>query len=709
MENSANKVEQNIEPQKWINIIAAYEREFAPWEKRVQSILERYTDKKVLQRKRARFNILWSNVQTLIPAVFSRLPKPDVSRRFRDNDPVGRVAALILERALEYEIEHYGDYAAALKGCVLDRFLGGRGTSWVRYEPHTRGVEPDDGYEITEDIDEPAEVLEYECAPVDYVHWRDFGHQIARTWEEVPAIWRRVYMSRPALVERFGEELGNQIPLDTRPEELKKASLGASNSESAQACIYEIWDKQSGMAIWLSKSMSKVLDSREDPLGLDEFWPCPKPLFATITSDSLIPTPDFALYQDQAEQLDILCDRIDGLVKALKVTGVYDAAEESLRRLFTEADNNDLIPVKNWSGFAEKNGLKGAIDIVDLTPIVNALKVAYESIDVIKNQVFEISGIADILRGATDPNETLGAQRIKGQFGTLRLRDMQKQVAEFATSLLQIKAQIICKLFSPESIMQSGAVDQLSEADKQFIPQAIQLLKSGETSSFRIEVQSDSLVQMDENAEKQDRVEFLGAVSGYMGQLLSNAESIPPEMVPMLAQILKFGVTGFKVGKAIEGDIDQAIDAMKQSAAQPRQPKPDPEMAKVQAQLQGKQQEIQFNLQAKQQELAMQAQFNEQQAQRDMQLEQWKQRMQAEEVAHQNQLEAQRAALQAQHDQQLEQMRAILDERMSQMQQATDVLIARLNNETKVEVAEITAQTTINSAQISAANHASES
>jgi hypothetical protein len=51
-------------------------------------------------------------------------------------------------------------------------------------------------------------------------------------------------------------------------------------------------------------------------------------------------------------------ERIHGLVKALKVMGAYDASVPALARLFTEAENGTLIPVKNWAAFAEKNGLQ---------------------------------------------------------------------------------------------------------------------------------------------------------------------------------------------------------------------------------------------------------------------------------------------------------------------------------------------------------------
>ena len=122
-----------VEPevQTWLNHIAEYEREFKKWEGRTEKIIKRYRDEQYQKTssQTKSFNILWSNVQTLVPATFSKLPKPDVSRRFRDNDPVGRVSSLIIERALEYEIQHYPWYRDSMRAVVYDRFLGGRGTN----------------------------------------------------------------------------------------------------------------------------------------------------------------------------------------------------------------------------------------------------------------------------------------------------------------------------------------------------------------------------------------------------------------------------------------------------------------------------------------------------------------------------------------------------------------------------------------------------
>jgi hypothetical protein len=680
----------------WYNCIAQYERTFKEWEGRADKIVKRYRDEsRSRNNPTAKFNILWSNVQTITPAVFARLPRPDVSRRFRDNDPIGRVASMMLERALEYEIEHYGDYASAMKQAVQDRLLGGRGTAWVRYEPHIVGQAggeaegaPDDGFQVTEDTDEAEteggiyredqERIEYECAPVDYVYWRDFGLTVARTWEEVTAVWRKVYMERAALVERFGEELGGKIPLDTKPETSKSFNEKMGEG-SREALIYEIWDKATGQVIWLSKSMGKILDTRDDPLQLENFWPCPKPMFSTLTTDSLIPVPDFVLYQDQARQLDTLADRIDGFIQALKVRGVYDASEPSLARLFTEGENNALLPVKNYAAFSEKGGLQGAINLVDIRPIAEGLNMAYQAMEQVKGQIYEIMGIADIQRGQTDPNETLGAQIIKSNNASGRLKTMQHEVVNFATTLLQIKAQIICQHFTDDTIVKISGAMQLSPQDQALIPQALMLLKDEPAKNFRIEVTTDSMIYQDEQQEKQDRMEFLSAVSGFLSQAVPAAQTTP-ELTPMLVEMLKFGVTAFKAGKGLEGLIDETADKFRQQAKEMEgQPKPpSPEQQKMQMTMQVEQAKIQ----AKQAEMQMQMQMDQQKMQMQMELEKAKQEYQAQENQLKFQLEEQRNMLDREMEIKVAQMKM-------HTERNTQVLLAHINNGAKIEVARI--------------------
>ena len=688
------KVDSTV--QKLLSSIHNYNAEFKKWEARTTKIIRRYRDDQNtgtgMTNDAARFNILWSNVQTLVPAVYARMPKADVSRRFGDNDPVGRVASLLIERALDYEIEHYPDFRSSMRHAVEDRFLGGRGVSWVRYDPHIKQQDvPEDGYQITEDIEEgesrdaegdihnqtagtdgAPEEIDYECAPTDYVHWRDFGHSCARTWEEVTQVWRWVYMSKDAVTERFGKKIARKIPFNSSPDGLTKYGQASKTNDKAKIC--ELWDKETAKVYWLMENWVDLLDERDDPLGLEGFFPCAKPLYATTTSDSLVPVPDFILYQDQANELDILTDRIDGLVKSLRVRGVYDASQPALQRLLTEGDNNTLIPVDKWMAFSEKGGLKGSIDLLPIETLASALINCYQAQANIKGQIYEITGISDILRGAGAASESATAQQLKGQYAGLRLRAMQESVSLFASELLRLKAQIICTKFQPETILHLAAADQMSPADQQMIPQALQLMKDSPLRSFRIQVAADSLVQLDENQNKQDRVEFMTAFSNFLREAVPAGQA-SPEMVPMLMDIMKFGIGGFKQAQSVEGSINAALEQMVAASAQKAQnPQPNPEMVKAQAAEKTAQMKVQADVQSQQAR-----------AQADMQIEQMKMQMEA-------QLETQRQQHEAQLKMQELAAKEQFDRWKTELDAATKIMVARIGANPGMDLPMIEAQ-----------------
>jgi hypothetical protein len=697
--------------QRYENHISAYEREFSKWEDRVRKILKRYKLEDSADQQQVKFPVLWSNVQTLKAATYSRTPRPDVARRFRDNDPAGRVAALLLERALDFEVRTYPDFAETMRHVVYDRFLGGRGTAWVRYEPITKMVDApqmEPAQQIT-DVEpretEQMEVLDWECAPVDYVHWSDFGHAVVRTWEEVPIVWRKVYLTRKACIDYFGEEDGNAIPLDTTPSDTKKTE----DHEGVQkrALVYELWDKDEGCVYFLSKSMGKILKEVDDPLQLDGFFPCPRPIFATLTSDSLVPVPDFALYQDQANELDTLSQRIDGLIDQLKLRGVYDASVSELSRLFKEGANGDLIPVKSWAAFADKQGLKGSVDLVEILPIAQTLSECYKAFEQVKQAIYELTGISDILRGQTKASETATAQQIKNSYASLRLKVYQDEVERFATDLFRIKAQIICSKFSPETFLQMSAAKQIQPADQQFIEPALELLQDQLHRQFRIEVETDSMAFQDEQQEKSDRVEFLQATAQFITQITEAAEK-SPQLIPIGVELLKFGIGGFRVGKTMEGVIEQAAEQLQQQAKQDAQnPKPDPEMAKVQAQQQGDQAKLQFQAQSDQAKLQYQQQADQARAQVDMHVAQVK-------AEADMQLERERMAMQAQKDEADRQAQERIEAFKLQAQQELEAAKmeferwkVQFDAQTKIDVAEISAKATLDAAQMTAAKQAS--
>ncbi len=591
------------------------------WE-RGEKIVRRYRDERdAVENRKRRFNILWSNVQVMKPALYGRPAKPDVQRRHNDSDPVGRAASLMIERTLLYEVENYTDFDAAMTGAVEDRLLPGRGVSWLRYEPNIVRVAEDEetqeteaqetGTQITEDVEAPPnERVASARSPTDYVYWQDFLHNPARTWEEVWWVSRWVYMTKKEGLARFGE-IFEAVPIAYDATENATSKKPKLDTADKKAKVAEIWNKRTGKVCWVAKGYPNHLDEKADPLQLEGFFPCPRPLNATTTTDNVLPVADYVQYQDQAEELDTLTQRISMLTKACKAVGVFNAEHKALLRLFNEGVDNTMIPVDSWAAFAEKGGLKGEVVFLDLTTIIATLAQLYESREQVKQTIYEVMGISDVLRGATNPNETLGAQQLKANFGSSRMKADQQQVARYASDLFKMKAQIVCKFYPPELIVEMSGIEQTPDGkDPQVVAQALELLKNSTSRDWRISVEADSLAQMDEQAEKAERMEFVAMI----GNALKEAGPVvgaAPELGPMVFEAIKFAARGFKIGKTFEAIIEQAEQAFRQKP--PPQPpvdnshlveeqKTQQAQIKEQADVQRHAQEQQANVAAKQQE-----------------------------------------------------------------------------------------------------------
>ena len=626
----------------WHDQIEAAQKVFEKWEKRGHKIIKRYRDERdAVEMPRVRYNILWSNIQVLFPALYGRQAKPEVSRRYMDQDPVGRLASTMLERVMEYETLQFGDFDQAMRGAVEDRLLPGRGTAWIRYEPVIVNEQP----EVSEgavEVEEPGEAQIYNTqeepteridaahSPIDYVYWTDFLHSPARTWDEVWWVSRAVYMTKDEGIERFGEVFAN-VGLDSSNTDMDaKNPMTAKNTYDKKAKVFEIWNKRTGKVCWIAKGYPQALDERDDPLELEEFFPCPRPLMATTTTGTMIPVPDYAEYEDQAQELDNLTQRIYLLTKACKAVGVFNAEFKELGRLFTEGVDNKLFPVTAWAAMSEKGGLKGAIDMMDTSTIIVTLRELYSAREQVKQAIYEIMGISDILRGASKAQETLGAQQLKANFGSLRMRSSQGDVARFASDIFKLKAQVICKFYPPELIVQmSGVMDTPDGQNPQLLQAAVQMLSNSTIRDFHIAVEADSLAQIDEQAEKQGAQEAIQAIGLFLREAIPMI-SQAPETLPMASEMLLFLVRRFRAGRGLESAVERAMKALEEKAAMAKQqqPGPSPEMMQLQADQQAEQMKMQAQAQTEQMKLQAQAQIEQGKAQLEMQIQQAK--MQAE-------------------------------------------------------------------------------
>lgn len=593
---SLEKLEKTPQGQldRWSSEIEAALRELKQFHDKAKIVVKRFIDERdALENNSKWFNVFNTNVQILEANLYANIPTVDVSRTFKDmDDDVARVAAMILERCIQQDLnEPECDFDAMMRHAVSDRLIPGLGTSWLRLITET---------EDQEEMDEegnPLKKISHQEVGIDYVYWEDFLWSPCRVWEERRWTARRVPMTYDALVKRFGKELADKIPLTYKSE--SKSGDSSDHMVMKRACIFEIWDRESKEVIWYCKGVDKLLDIRKDPLNLENFEPCPQPMFANLTTSKCVPKSDFMMIKDQYNELDEINNRISLLVIACKVVGVYDKSSDGIQRMLNEGYDNILIPVDNWAMFAEKGGIKGSVDWLPLEQVIKALQQLMVAREQIKAQIYELTGISDIVRGNTKASETLGAQELKGKFAEVRMQKLQDEVVRFAEQTLQIKAEILVKHFDPQILIKMSNI--MNTPDKDLALQAVELLKSEEGMEWRISIQSDAMAQIDWTRQKTERSEFMNGVATFL-QSASTVGQGAPQLIPLMLELLKFGVAGFRISKDVEGIFDKYIKefSAELEAKKNAPPQPDPEQQKMQAEQQMKQQDQQMKQQESQ-------------------------------------------------------------------------------------------------------------
>ena len=571
---------------KWQQELDASKKWLAKFTKNARVCERAYFDERDANGgEESRVNLFWSNVQVILSAIYGKLPQAEVDRKFKDfDDDVARVAAIILERILNGDIEReYDDTNAAMRDAVFDRFVVGLGQVWCRYDVDTEDyqapqmdaagqpvIDPATGQPLTTS----ATRIVNEEAEVDYVYWDDFRYSPCRRWRECRWVARRVYLSKRKLAARFGltPEQVAMVPFQSKtPGENNAADDVIKATPTKQAAVWELWDKDTNSVCWYVEGCAFVLDYQTDYLQLDDFFPCPQPVVSTTLTRAFLPRSDYAMAQDLYRQMDTINNKLARLQEAVKVAGVYDKNAAGVKTLLSSNTENTLVPVENWAVFTDKGGLKGVVDWMPIDATVNAITQLNQRKQLLQKDLYDVLGISDIMRGASAASETATAQQLKAQYGGARLAAMQNDVARFVSDVMRIRANIISKQFQPDTIKQRSLIDRTPDAP--FADQSIALIKQFGMAMHSVIVTSDSLAAPDWEQEKQTRTEFMGAVSNYLmaaGPMVASN----PTTGGFLVKLLQWGCAGFKGAASIEGVLDQAAQQLEQAAANPPPPPP---------------------------------------------------------------------------------------------------------------------------------------
>jgi hypothetical protein len=626
----------------WLDAVGDAEKTFRDWHEKSDNIDKIYADLKKLAAtsQEREMQMFWANLEVLKPSIYARPPVPVVQGRFknqrRDKELI-RHASEIMERSLSTSFD-MEDIHESLKGVRDDLATNSRGVLWLRLEEDDQGQNQRVCY--------------------DHLCRKDFGHEPARKWKEVGFVYKKTYLTLKKFKKRFPDADASKVEFTER-----KKEDGDSYARGKTACVIEIWSKTEGVVVWVTQGLDDVLDIMEPFLQLEKFFPCPRPAYGTTERDSLIPVPDFVYYRDQIEEINEFTARISSLAEALRMKGFYSGGSEdvasAIEAAFRKNDNNAiLIPVPNVALMGA--GMKDAIVWAPIEQVVVVIKTLVELRRQMIEDVYQITGLSDIMRGASDPNETLGAQQLKSQYGSVRIRDRQEEIVRLARDAERIAAEIMAENFTPESLMlfsqyqgapsqaeiqqQIAQIDQqimqarsnpqimqqaqanpemaqqmLAQADQQkqqlsqtvTLEQVFEFLRNQRLRPFALDIETDSTIQADEDANKQRTTEFLTAMGTAMAQLAPMVQT-QPQSAEFAGEVLKFAVAPFRAGRQLEASIDNFVEQMKQQAQQPQE-NPEAKAAEMEAQakeaeLQMKQQELAMRMQEMQAEMQMRGQ-----------------------------------------------------------------------------------------------------
>ncbi len=554
------------------------------------------------------FAILYSNTETLAPAVYNTKPIPMVMRRHKDADPLGKAVSEVSTRSLKYlldvETADYDSFDELMQPAVLDGLLTNRGLTRFKF--------------VASDTKE--------CVHGEQVRWDKFYHAYARTWKKVPWIGFEWDMNLEEIKANFPD-----VPLDLKRFETEEAEEGKTQEETAGVKTYkvhEIWDKRTGMVMFFSACCPKMpMKMAQDPLGLSSFFPVPKPINFMRKVTTLVPTPLYEHYRQQAQELNEITRRLKAIIRAIKYRGAFNSTVDGIEKML-EAEDNVLVPVENMGSMPEGTGVDKMLFIVPVQELAATAQQLYQQREQVKQTIYEITGISDILRGSSVASETATAQNIKNQWGTLRLKKMQKEVQRYCRDCLIIMLEIAGKNFDAETFKAITGLPFLKTEEKAQLTQQMQMAEMAAKASgqempppppevqemlkqptwdeilavladeiglhYKVDIETNSTLDAEASQDKQDISELLNALSQFLNGL---APLVQSGMLPFnLAKDMLLTIARrYNFGSQLEDSINSMSEPPKQGADPAKEAQAQADMMKAKLDAQTAQQDAEIS------------------------------------------------------------------------------------------------------------------
>lgn len=539
------------------------------------------------------YNIFFSNVSILDANLRLNNPKPDIQRRFlkrieQDKKKANMYAevAKIVSGAVEYIVDR-ADVDDCINSSVHNCNVDGRGIAWVEYVPVL----------ATDELGE--EYIKERKIIVESLKYDEFLCSTAENKKDVWWVAKRHLLSAGDIQSRFGY----------KPTLEELAFKQQDETQQKRGEVWEIWDKNSKKRIFilLTDQREQFLDVQDDPYLLEGFFPCDD-IAWLVKEKTNIPVPEYKIYSKKAELLEQNSKKTAEISSELKYVQLVGSQDKGLVKDVMKARNGDVLglPTDNVSG-----SIDSMVATMPTEPVVALLSYLSQQKEELKQDIYDITGISDIMRGVSQANETATAQAIKGLFGSLRFQDRQKQVQDFRRNVYRIISEIVSEHYDEETLaemtctylptieekqqmeaqiqMAGGQVEQevLDKYNSMVnIPtweEVMQILRTDHLRNYTIDIETTATA-FDDQQQQMQSIQQLTQMYLELTKVIATMNS--PALLKGFLPLVKMNLMSIKVSSSVAKELQEAIEGaynqLEQATKQP--PQPTPEQLAIQAQ-----------------------------------------------------------------------------------------------------------------------------
>ncbi len=591
----------------WLKKISDAENAHKEWLQDAKDCWKRYTGE-----TKQNFNIFKSNTDILLGALFNEMPKPDIRERFAERNSSDEFksnlylnVATVADRCVQYNNDN-SESKKELTKVFRDAFVTGRGIGKVDY-----------------DYTELQDSVEDQIVPIKHIAYTAYIEEVCDKEEDITWKGEIIPMTKKECADEFGikqKDLGTSL----QTEDVKNTKQFVK--------VYEIWDKPTKTRIYISPDYkeNKILRTDKDPLELKKFFPYEKE--KTIENGkNTLPTPEYNIYKQLNEELQNSVGRRGTLTKNQVVyRPMFDnAAGEDLKKSFNNSEGT-AIPINGDPKIK-------ILDKVAAVPTEEAQQIVAflgERSQELVMQIWQVTGVSDIMRGETDAKETATAQKIKGVFGSLRIKPRQESVQEMIKSIFRKQAEIVCEKYTIDEMQKISCVDlptteehlkirqkqiisnspeyqqmvqvgtaqpiqitqeELEKLNQPTLDQVAKVLRDDKMRGYSIDIETTATI-FDDIATQREQIQAFTLTLFNMIDKSSQYIAQTPSIIDLMEQMTMLNVSQFKVSRGYIDSIKGVFKRVKAEVKEPKEQAPDPAMLKLQQDQANKQQDNQLKM-----------------------------------------------------------------------------------------------------------------